>query len=348
LIAEEQKRVSDSQPLPLAKRLFSWLNLLLGLVLLIWGVWYVVNEITLAELRHALALADPRYMVLALLVFLATLATKAARWQRQFTPRARRPGFAPSFWAMMLGQFMNTAVSFLRLGEIARVFALHQQTGISKLEGLGTLVLEKSLDLIMLVLTLVVLIPFVVVPDFITRQGVALGIMALLAFSLLYLVAYRTAVVIRITAVFLRPLPDKASQRLLRFAISGLDGLAAMRSKRLLLTLLAFSVTIAILSVLMPLALFPAFGLPFGVVEAALINIVVTAAGALPVPTPAKIGVFEFAVVFMLRQFGFTDEAVALSYALVFHLLIIAPQIIFGAFAAWRTNWRWMGGRGDA
>jgi glycosyltransferase 2 family protein len=159
LIAEEQKRVSDSQPLPLAKRLFSWLNLLLGLVLLIWGVWYVVNEITLAELRHALALADPRYMVLALLVFLATLATKAARWQRQFTPRARRPGFAPSFWAMMLGQFMNTAVSFLRLGEIARVFALHQQTGISKLEGLGTLVLEKSLDLIMLVLTLVVLIP---------------------------------------------------------------------------------------------------------------------------------------------------------------------------------------------
>lgn len=346
MIAKEQKQIATPQPgtpPTSSQKIFSWLNLLVGLALLVWGSWYVIQQITLAEIGRALSQANPLYIGLALLIFMLTLLTKAGRWQWQFTAVRQRPPFAAAFWATMLGQLVNTAVSFMRLGEIARVYALHQQTGISKMESLGTLVVEKTLDLIFLMLTVLILLPFVVVPDFIAQQGVSLGLAALLAFALLYLVAYKIDWVKRATAVLLRPLPPNLSQRLLRFAHSGLDGLAAMRSKRALFTVLTFSAAIATLSVLMPLALFPAFGLPFGLVEAILINAVVTAAAVIPVPTPAKIGVFEFAVVFMLSQFGYEDEATAFSYAIVFHLLILAPQIIFGATAAWRTNWRWRG-----
>lgn len=341
MIAEDQEPVLSKQAATSSRQLFSWFNALLAVILLIWGGWYVINQITLAEIGRALALANPLYMVLALLVFLLTLVVKAWRWQLQFVPRAERPSFSASFWAMMLGQFVNTAVSFMRLGELARVYALFQQSGISKLKSLGTLVLEKTLDLIMLLLTLIILIPFVVVPDFIAEQGVSLGLAALFALAALYLLAFQTHFILRVTEWLLRPLPLYWQRRLLQFATSGLGGLAALRSSRSLLSLLALSILIAILSVLMPLTLFPAFGLPFGLLEAILINLVVTVAGALPVPTPGKIGVFEFAVVFMLRQFGFTDEATAFSYAVVFHLLIIGPQLLLGAIAAWRTDWRW-------
>lgn len=306
-----------------------------------WGVWYAAAHITLAEIGQALALADPVFIGLALLVFILTLLAKTWRWQLQFAPNTARPGFGAAFWALMLGQFVNTAVSFMRLGDLARVYALFQQTGISKMEGLGTLVLEKTLDLLMLVLTLVIILPFVVVPAFITEQGVVLGLAGLLAFTVLYLVAYQTQWVLRLAEVLVRPLPAKINGRLLRFTASGLAGLAAMRSKKTLLGLLARSVLIAALAVLMPYTLFPAFHLPFGLTEAVLINLGVSVAAAIPVPTPAKIGIFEFAVVFMMRQFGYTDEAVALSYALVFHLLILGPQIVLGIIAAWRTDWRW-------
>lgn len=342
MIAEEQERVSNPQRRPTpSKKLLSWLNIVVGLALLVWGLWYVVEQITLVEIGRALALAKPVYILLALFVFLLTLLAKAWRWQFQFTPPTTRPGFGASFWALMLGQFVNTAVSFMRLGDLARVYALFQQTRISKMESLGTIVLEKTLDLIMLVLTLVVLLPFVVVPAFITEQGVVLGAAALLAFVVLYLIAYQTALVLRVTEMILRPLPPALNRRLLQLTTSGLAGLAAMRSKKVLLGLLARSILIAALSVLMPYTLFPAFNLPFGLTEAVLINLGVSVAAAIPVPTPAKIGVFEFAIVFMTKQFGYTNEAAALSYALVFHLIIIAPQIILGIIAAWRTDWRW-------
>jgi glycosyltransferase 2 family protein len=341
LIVEEQQPSAEKLTPSNSRRLLSWFNGLMALALLIWGGWYVISQITLVEIGRALALANPWYIALALLVFLVTLLAKAWRWQWQFMPRQEQPSFSASFWAMMLGQFVNTAVAFMRLGELARVYALYQQSGISKLKSLGTLVLEKTLDLIMLLLTLILIIPFVVVPDFITEQGVSLGLAALVALIILYLLAYQTGFVLQRSERLLRPLPDRWGRRLLQFATAGLSGLAALRSKRSLLSLLSLSGFIACLSVLMPLTLFPAFGLPFGPVEAVLINLVVTVAAALPVPTPGKIGVFEFAVVFMLRQFGYSDEATAFSYAVVFHLLIIGPQLFLGALAAWRTDWRW-------
>ncbi|MCB8985127.1 MAG: flippase-like domain-containing protein [Ardenticatenaceae bacterium] len=342
MIAEEQERVSNPQKRPSpSHKVLSWINIAIGLALLVWGVWYVAAHITLAEIGRALALADPFFIGLALAIFILTLLAKAWRWQLQFAPRIAQPPFAAAFWALMLGQFVNTAVSFMRLGDLARVYALFQQTGISKMESLGTLVLEKTLDLLMLALTLVLILPFVIVPDFIAEQGVILGLAALLVFAILYLVAYQTYWVLRLVEVLVRSLPARLNGRLLQFATSGLAGLAAMRSKKTLLGLLARSVLIAALSVLMPYTLFYAFHLPFGLSEAVLINLGVSVAAAVPVPTPAKIGIFEFAVVFVMRQFGYTDEAVALSYALVFHLLILLPQIVLGVIAAWRTDWRW-------
>lgn len=338
MIAEEP---SPKTAVPPTKRLIPWFNALLALALLLWGGWYVISQITLAAVWQALSLADPFYIGLSLLVFLTTLGAKAWRWQGQFMPRAERPSISASFWAMILGQFVNTAVSFMRLGEIARVYALYQQSGISKLKSLGTIVVEKTLDLIMLLLTLIILIPFVILPDFIAERGVSLGLAALIALAALYLLAYRTQLILQLTEWLLRPLPGRFGRRLLQFAISGLEGLASLRDRRALLQLLALSALIAFLSVLMPLTLFPAFNLPFGLPEAILINLVVTVAAVLPVPTPGRIGVFEFAVMFMLRQFGYTDEATAFSYAVVFHLLIIGPQIILGVIAAWRTEWRW-------
>ena len=341
MIANEQEPASGKPSVTPSRRLFSWFNALFALVLLVWGGWYVISQITLAEIGRALALANPLFIALALLVFLLTLLTKAWRWQWQFVPQAERPSFSASFWAIMLGQFVNTAVSFLRLGEIARVYALYQQSGISKVKSLGTLVVEKSLDLIMLSLTLLILVPFIILPDFIAERGVSLGLAALLALVALYLLAYQTQWALQLSEWLLRPLPARWGRRLLQFITSGLEGLASLRDRRARRNLLALSGLIALFSVLMPLVLFPAFNLPFGLIEAILINLVVTVTAVLPIPTPGRIGVFEFAVMFMLRQFGFTDEATAFSYAVVFHLLIIGPQVLFGVMAAWRTDWRW-------
>ncbi|MCA9971989.1 MAG: flippase-like domain-containing protein [Anaerolineales bacterium] len=340
MIAEEHRQ-RPSPPPSGKRRLFSWLNALLGIALLAWGLWYLAREITFADIGRALAGARLAPILLALLIMTLTQAAKAWRWQQLFHPREPRMTLAGAFWAVMLGQFVNTAVSFLRLGELARVFALHQQTGISRMRALGTLVLEKTLELITLALTILLLLPFVVVPDFMANRGAGLGLVALLGGAALYLLAYQTDLVIRLVAWPLRRLPAALADRLLRWSVAGLQGLSALRSPRALLWLLCSSAVIGLLSLLTPLLLFPALGLPFGLVEAALVHVVTTIASALPVPTPARLGVFEAAVMFMLGQLGLADEALALSYAILFHVVVLLPIILFGATAAARTRWRW-------
>lgn len=324
-----------------SRKIFSWLNALVGIALISWGLWYIAREITFAQIAAAMSLANIPLILLALLVILSTQAAKAWRWQLLFHPQEEKLTFSAVFWAVMLGQFVNTAVSFLRLGELARVYALYQQTNISKIRALGTLVLEKTLELITLVVTLAVLIPFVIVPVFMTERGFTIGIAAAVAFFLLYLLAYQTEWVIRALRRLLRLLPPALAARLLRWAVSGLEGLAALRSKRTLAQALGTSLLIGLLSVITPWLLFLALGLPYGLVEATLIHVVTTLAGAIPVPTPAKLGVFEAAVMFMLSQFGLDNTALAFSYAIIFHLLIVLPQVVFGAIAASRTNWQW-------
>jgi hypothetical protein len=59
-----------------------------------------------------------------------------------------------------------------------------------------------------------------------------------------------------------------------------------------------------------------------------------------PASTPAKIGVVQFAIIFILSQLAVGTEAAVWSYAIVFHLVVVLPQIFLGMIAAAKTNWR--------
>jgi hypothetical protein len=235
---------------------------------------------------------------------------------------------------------VNAAVPFLRLGELARVYDLGQHTNSSKARALGTLVVEKVLDMLLLALTLFLLLPFLVIPSFVADSGLVLAILAALAFFFLFLVAYKTEVVLRLARALLAWLPEPLNQRLTPLVISGLEGIAALRRPATTLRLLADSALIAVLSVLTPLVLFPALNLPLNLAAAATIHVGLTV-GTLPPSTPAKVGIFEFLVVFMLnRFFAIEDSAVALAYALVFHLVVVLPQLVLGGIALARGKGR--------
>jgi uncharacterized protein (TIRG00374 family) len=119
-----------------------------------------------------------------------------------------------------------------------------------------------------------------------------------------------------------------------------LSGLSALRERQLLLRILGTSFLIAVTSVLTPYFLFPAFGIQLGLAEAAVIH-VATSLALVPPSTPAKIGVFDGVVAFLLVWFDLENEGLIAAYTILFHLVVIVPQIIFGSMAASRTQWRW-------
>jgi uncharacterized protein (TIRG00374 family) len=328
-----------SQPaLPLAeKKAFPWLRLLLALALSVLGLWYVTRNVALADLKAALGASQPLYFLLALLIFLATTMAKTWRWQLLYQPQEQLPPFRHLFWAVNVGQLINTAVPFLRLGELARVYDLGHHTGESKVKALGTLVVEKTLELISLAFLLVVLLPFFVLPDLVASSGTSGALVAVAILLALFVIARQTELVRRLALAGLRLFPDRWQRRLLPWLDSGLAGLSALRSGRASLALAGSTLLIILLAVLTPYVLFPALSIPLGLKHAAALHIALTV-GALPPSTPARIGIFEAIVTFMLFTFAVGDDATRLAYALVFHFVVVLPQLVLGGVGLLRRQ----------
>jgi hypothetical protein len=308
-------------------------------MLSILGVWILVRDVDLAEVQVAFARAQFGYVLLGLVTIAVTMAAKAWRWGFMFSPKEARPSFSQLFWALSLGQLVNTAIPFLRLGEIARVVDLGSRSNQSRALALGTLVVEKTLDLIMLVLTLGLLLPLLVIPDFVGQSGLAMAAISGLLLLALIALAFRPDLALILARRAVGLLPQAIRERAMSIVVAGLEGLASLRQARTILLLLLTSAAIAFLSVLTPWLLFSAFDIALGLAPAAAIHVVLTA-GTLPPSTPAKVGIFEFLVAFMLRSFGVENSATILTYTIFFHLVVVIPQIAFGSIAAARRTRR--------
>ena len=323
------------------RKLWPWLNVGLTAGLLIGGIWFLSRTIALADIRQALLVANGRYILLALGASALSGVLKAWRWRILLVPNSEEHiPFTAVFWAIWLGQFVNTIMPFLRVGEFGRVYALNKQTGFGKMQALSTVIVEKSLDLVLLGLMILILIPLAILPESVIQPGFILGGAALILLLGLGIVAYQTAVVIRLTRWIMSKFPPTVQKRSFPWLISGLEGLASLRSRDTVRHLIIFSIMIALIAITIPWLLFRAFAIDLGIVAALFVNAGITLIST-PPTTPGELGIFEGAVFFMLEQLSFTNQAVIISYAVIYHLVILLPKIICGSIAVSRTKWTW-------
>ena len=205
------------------------------------------------------------------------------------------------------------------------------------------MLIEKSLELILLGLTVLLLLPFAVLPPNTEQLGLLLAIVAALFLLVMGLVTSQTARVIRLLQRLLAPFPEKIQGWVNRHLISGLAGLVALRNRRSVQAIGLSSLLITSLDIALPYTLFFAFTLPLNLGVAVLINVAVGLVTT-PPTAPGELGIFEAAVLFVLAQLGQTEAlgtAVIVSYAIVFHLCTLLPKLVLGGLAAVQTNWSW-------
>ncbi len=335
MIAENQKGGTTTQPGRLTSlgRSIPWFRLLAGLLLGALGLWLVLRDTSLPAVKTALQQAQPGYVSLALLVIVCTGAVKSWRWQLLYYPQSPLPSYAALFWSLHLGQLVNSVLPFLRAGDLVRIVDVDRRTRVGKSRTLGTLVVEKVLEMITLALTVLIMVPFLVVPSFVRDSGLVIAGTGLFALCFLWLVAYETPIILRFTTAIVSRFPGRIARRLLPILESGLGGLVALRSRRAVAGLLGSSMLVGILYVLTPAILFKALNIDLGMVEGAAVHTVLSV-GTLPSWAPANVGVFEFLVAYMLRFFGEGDGGLILAYTILLHLIVLLPQIVLGGIAA--------------
>jgi hypothetical protein len=119
-------------------------------------LWLAFRAANFRELADILKKAD--YSWLALSVFFGFMAylSRARRWMLLIHSLGYYPSFAHVFHAMMSGYLANTALP--RIGEITRCVALNRKEKIPVDQLVGTVVLERTIDLLSLLSIMTVLI----------------------------------------------------------------------------------------------------------------------------------------------------------------------------------------------
>jgi hypothetical protein len=244
--------------------------------------------------------------------------TRARRWHYLFPPDADPPGL---FRATMIGYMVNNVLP-LRAGEIVRVYVVSRNWSQGFWLPLATLVIERVLDGLAIVLILAGLILVVPIPEAMRwAAGVLLAVDAVVAAVLVAVASAPEAC--RAVIVGLTRRWERLQGRLMGVFEMSLRGLVGVRTPRHLIPLLLWSVVVWIVPTLAAWA----------AMFAARLDLPMTAAWAviafvglgISVPSaPGYIGVFHAAAVFALAMFGVATPA-ALGYALLFHACGFIP-----------------------
>ena len=268
-------------------------------------VWRALRESNVLWLLPAIAL-----------LALGTLA-RAVRWWSLFG-RETRPPLGPVTASMLVGLALNNLLP-LRAGEAARILALGRRTGVSRVETLATVALERALDVFCLIVLLFAVVPWL--PDVHwLRPAAALAL--LIAVGLLAL-----------AVVGERPFHALArrSARLEHAWHSASRGLVGLRDLRIAFAGFAWTMLSWVLIALSFWAVTLSFDLGLSPAAGVLVLSAVGLALILPA-APASLGVFEAATVLALAAYD-VPRSEALSYAFVLHAVNLFPYVIAGAVA---------------
>jgi hypothetical protein len=298
-------------------------KVLIGIVISAVCVAIVIHGIEWSAVGGALRRTN-LLLLLPSLGFLGLLfLLRAWRWQRLMKPIMALP--LRPFWSASLIGFMANDVLPLRVGEIARAYALAHLTSIRVSTALATAILERVWDAVAVgVLTLFTFSRFSL-PAWVTRTNwLVLGACVLvLAWG-----AWAT----KRGAQGFAWLPSRFASTVERF-VSGLRSLNSLSALLWVLSL-SFLIWFALVGYYWILLRACGFSLPF---EAALLVTVFTVFAAAVPAAPGFVGTFQYAVVLALSFFAVPKEE-ALGFSIIAHLMQLVPVIIAGLIALLRAR----------
>jgi len=288
--------------------------------------YLALSHIRLGEGWNALSSSDYWWLIPALGAFALGNLARALRWRSLF-PASRRPPRGATFNAMMIGYLYNSILP-ARAGEPARVAVLTQRSSSPAFEISGTVALERVYDVLGILAIFFLAWPWLPhVSWFGTAAAAAAGLVLAIAIAAVVLTVYGDRP-LRLLLSPLRRFSPVSEERLERWLAELVHGLSGLRSWRVGLEALLWTIVAWFMSILCAylviLALRPQ--LPFA--AAVLVMVAIGLSMMLP-SLPAAVGVFEGATLLALHAYG-VSHSVALPYALVLHLVNFVPFVAVG------------------
>jgi uncharacterized protein (TIRG00374 family) len=134
-------------------KLATVLKSLLVLAIAVGLLFFAFRGISVKKTVHEMLQANISWLLLSLIPSIIAIISRAYRWNLLIEPMGYKPKLKNTFYAVSVGYFANLA--FPRLGEVTRCGALNKAEAIPFNMLLGTVIVERAVDVITLLICLI-------------------------------------------------------------------------------------------------------------------------------------------------------------------------------------------------
>jgi uncharacterized protein (TIRG00374 family) len=307
----------------------------LGLLVSIGAVAWLLIRYDWSGVDDSLRMANWTLLVPVLPIMLIIFALRAARWQSLFADDMR-PRFSGSFLALMAGYLFNNLLP-ARAGELVRVHVIGRREKLPRSAALGTVVVERTLELLVLLALLALVLFTQPLPGWAAHAGKVVAAIACGAFAALVMLGVLGGRLLDQVIPRLRFLPGSMTARL---AVSGQAFVGVVAAvlhashvaRFLMLTAIIWALEIAVVWLVSG-----AFDLPLSLLNILFVMLAI-ALGTMVPASPGYIGTFEFFGLNALALVGVSGSG-ALGFVVVLHATLLLGSSLVGAVCLGFMGW---------
>ncbi len=295
-------------------------------------LYLAFRNVDFGEMMLALRRADYWYLVPATFFMFLSLWFRAYRWGIFFRP-LKPMKMKNLFSALMVGYMANTVFPF-KLGEFLRAYSIGKAENFSKVASFATIVVERILDVITLLIFLAIALLLQPFPGYVKSSGLAIFVVSMAGIIFLAFLVVKTEATLRFYRRITGFLPSGLSQKGEEILQALLEGLLVLKKPQYYLITAVTSVLIWVFYVIIVQMLIFAFGfnVTYNVPLLASVTVLVMSGISVSVPSsPGYVGTYHFLVMQGLAIYGVPNSD-ALSFAVVLHIYSMLPTTLLGLY----------------
>ena len=303
-------------------------HLVIALLVSAGFLYLAFRNVKLDELGGALQRINTSWLLVALVVSLLIMVFRAWRWQLELRPLEHVP--FGRLWVIISVAYMAINLLPVRIGEIVRPWLLSRRSGVSFSSIVGNVVLEKTMDSLIIVFYILLgLLTVENLPVWVRRGAMVPAGAAAILVTLVLLFWWRGETFVDRWVLHL--LPEGFGSKLKRVLASMADGMRVIPNPVLLLSVFLVSLIMWFLPILSSYIMIRAFDFPVPFGAALVVFIFVGFGTALP-NLPGMIGPYQYACQLALGLFG-VSAVDALAYGLVLNAVQFLSLVAQGLIA---------------
>lgn len=299
-----------------------YFKIIIGFIISISLIIYLFYKIDFKDVKDTLLEFNPYVFIILFVIYIFGMLLRSFRWQLLIKQRERIKGVLV-LKALVIGYMINNLLP-AKMGELARMEYLKREKGTSRSFLLGTIFIERLLDVMMVMVIFAFSLIFSQTSreTFIHNQWVIYTLACGIVFSFYFMLNPQ------LLNLLVRFIPDKLKVRIKQIFISFADAFLFIKKRKLLAGVTFLSILIWVLT--LSSAFFILRGLDVTIPPYAYLFLI--AAGVLGVVIPSTsggIGVYHAISTGALLLFNVAPEK-ALAYAIISHAFDFFPNIIAG------------------